>query len=139
MNNNNWQEYSKAIASRILKALEEKGWQKKDLADKCNISPSQITKMVSGELNFTLETLVKIGNALGIDWFGVEKSTLKTYLKSGYKLTLECIEQHDRILLNAAKEQDFDKIELINLEFQKLQAVKTYIEALFETFPHLKS
>lgn len=139
MNNSNWQEYSKAIASRIQNAIKEKGWQNKDLANKLNMAPSQVSRMLKGELNFTIETLVKVGNVLGIDWFGVEKSNLKAYLKNGYKLTLGYLENEERKLLIAAKKQDFDAIEQINLEFQKLQAIKTYIEALFENFPHLKS
>lgn len=63
---------------------------------------------------------------------------LKSYLNDGYHLMNKNIERQTHDLLIAARQQDFDMIEKINLEINKQQAVKDFIEALFQTFPGLK-
>lgn len=63
---------------------------------------------------------------------------LKTYLTNGYNLYIGCINGQSKDLFLAAKDQDFDAIENINLELAKLEAVKSFIEALYENFPELK-
>jgi transcriptional regulator with XRE-family HTH domain len=37
------------------------------LAEKIGVSPAYITKMLRGDTNFTLESMVKVGNALGAE------------------------------------------------------------------------
>lgn len=55
---------SEDIAETIVKVLEEKGMNKKDLARLLNKNPSEITKYLSGQHNFTISTVGKIGRAL---------------------------------------------------------------------------
>src|SRR5690554_4109686 len=57
---------SQDIAMKILDKLEELGWSQKQLADKMEVSPQQITKIVSGKANLTLESIVKIQSILDI-------------------------------------------------------------------------
>ena len=62
------------LAVRIADAMEAKHWKNKDLlvaVGKDN--PSVITKWLSGTHNFTTETLVEIGNALGISLLNLEE------------------------------------------------------------------
>ncbi len=55
------------IAVRIAERLEELRMQKKDLASACDLKgSSMITKWLSGGHNFTVDTLVDIGFALGV-------------------------------------------------------------------------
>lgn len=57
---------SQKIAFKVLMKLDDLGWSKKDLAKKMKVSPQQITKIVSGKENLTIETQVKLQHILGI-------------------------------------------------------------------------
>ncbi len=57
---------SQQIALKILFKLDEIGWSQKDLAQKMQVSPQQINKIVKGKENFTLDTLKKIQDILDI-------------------------------------------------------------------------
>jgi transcriptional regulator with XRE-family HTH domain len=62
----------------VLKALEEQNLTQKDLAEKMQVSPQQISKIVKGHENLTLETIANLEIALDIkiidDNFGHKKS-----------------------------------------------------------------
>lgn len=60
---------SQRIALKVLTRLDELNWLQKDLADKMNVRPQQVSKIVSGKENFTLETLIKLQSVLGIPFF----------------------------------------------------------------------
>ncbi len=55
-----------AIAACIADALEANGWNKGEFAARMNRQPSVITRWLSGTHNFTVETLLDIEQALGI-------------------------------------------------------------------------
>lgn len=57
---------SQKIALKVLKKLDDLGWSKKDLAEKMEVSPQQISKIVSGKENLTIDTQVKLQNVLDI-------------------------------------------------------------------------
>ena len=57
---------SQQIAIKVLMKLEELGWAQKDLAREMQVSPQQITKIVSGKENLTIETQIKLQNILKI-------------------------------------------------------------------------
>jgi ribosome-binding protein aMBF1 (putative translation factor) len=57
---------SAAIAVRVLDALKTQNLSQKDLAERMNISPQQIGKIVKGQENLTLETISNLEIALGI-------------------------------------------------------------------------
>lgn len=57
---------SQQIALKVLIKLDELGWSQKDLAKKMEVSPQQITKIVSGKENLTIETQIKLQNILNI-------------------------------------------------------------------------
>ncbi|NDW12622.1 XRE family transcriptional regulator [Bacteroides sp. 214] len=64
--NKPWLRESKKIAIKVLKALKEQGLSQKDLAEKMNVSPQYVNKLVKGKENFTLETQVKLQDTLHI-------------------------------------------------------------------------
>jgi transcriptional regulator with XRE-family HTH domain len=53
------------IVTRIYDLLKEKGWSQKHLAEKLDKRPSEISKWLSGEHNFTLRSLAKLEVELG--------------------------------------------------------------------------
>jgi transcriptional regulator with XRE-family HTH domain len=59
--------YSAPIARRILSVLKEKGLPQNKLASALNVQPQQISKIVKGQENLTLETIYKLSLALQFD------------------------------------------------------------------------
>ena len=57
---------SQQISIKVLAKLDELGWSQKDLAKEMEVSPQQITKIVSGKENLTIETQIKLQNILDI-------------------------------------------------------------------------
>ena len=64
--NREWLKKSAAIAVRVLDALKAQDLSQKELAERMNISPQQISKIVKGQENLTLETISNLEIALGI-------------------------------------------------------------------------
>jgi ribosome-binding protein aMBF1 (putative translation factor) len=64
--NREWLKKSAAIAVKVLDALKAQNLSQKDLADRMNVSPQQINKIVRGQENLTLETISNLEIALGI-------------------------------------------------------------------------
>lgn len=58
---------SNKIAIAILTRLDELKWKQKDLAEKMEVSPQQVNKWVKGNENFTLDTLAKLSQILGVE------------------------------------------------------------------------
>ena len=57
---------SQSIALKILDRIDEIGWTQKQLADYMEVSTQQITKIVSGNENLTLDLIIKIQDTLNI-------------------------------------------------------------------------
>lgn len=57
---------SRAIALKVLSKLDNLGWTQRKLANEMNVSPQQVTKIVKGKENLTLETQIKLQKILDI-------------------------------------------------------------------------
>lgn len=57
---------SQDIALKVLDKLHHLGWTQRKLADALNVTPQQVTKIVKGKENLTLETQVKLQQVLDI-------------------------------------------------------------------------
>ena len=53
------------IAERIRQILDKKGWKQQHLADKSGLTKAYISKIMSGSLNLTLDTIATLEKALG--------------------------------------------------------------------------
>jgi transcriptional regulator with XRE-family HTH domain len=75
-----WLVKSQAIALKILRTIRAQGLTQKELAEKLNVAPQQVSKWVKGRENFTLETLVKIEQVLNISLIEIsmERPLLET-------------------------------------------------------------
>ena len=51
----------------LVAAMKSSGLTRSALADKIGTSPAYITKILKGETNFTLDSMVKIANALNCE------------------------------------------------------------------------
>lgn len=54
------------IALKVLIKLDELGWSQNDLAKAMNVTPQQISKILSGKENLTIENQIKLQNALDV-------------------------------------------------------------------------
>lgn len=61
------------IVVRINQLIREKGYSQKDLADKMQKRPSEISKWLSGDHNFTLRSLAKLEAELDAEIIYVPK------------------------------------------------------------------
>ncbi len=57
---------SQQIAIKVLTKLDDLGWSQKDLAKEMGVTPQQISKIVRGKENLTIETQIKLQNILDI-------------------------------------------------------------------------
>lgn len=73
--NGGWLRKSQNIAIRVLGELDKKGMQQKELAEALDVSPQQVSKIVKGKENLTLQTISKLEQVLGIALFEVPKFT----------------------------------------------------------------
>ncbi len=63
--NADWLQLSATIALKIRKLLRQQGMTQVDLAARLGVTPPQVSKLLSGKINFELKTIVSIQNALG--------------------------------------------------------------------------
>lgn len=64
--NEGWLRHSQYIALTILRTLRAKKISQKELAERIGVSPQQVSKIVKGSENLTLETISKLEAALGV-------------------------------------------------------------------------
>jgi len=76
------------IVVRINQILKERGVSKKELAEGMDKKPSEISKWLNGEHNFTLRSLAKLSAELGENLIEVpKKQSSNTFVKDGYSYT----------------------------------------------------
>ena len=61
------------IASRIIEIMERRGWNQADLAKAMGKKESEISKWLSGQHNFTIQTIARVETVLGEDILSVKK------------------------------------------------------------------
>jgi len=66
INNHDWLRKSKRIATAMLIQMDSMGLNQDDLAKKMGVKQQYISKLLSGNQNFTLTTIVKIEEALNM-------------------------------------------------------------------------
>ena len=66
-NNRDWIRRSQEIALRMLNSMDEQHLTQRALAERMGCTQQYISKVLKGQENLSLETLVKIEDALGID------------------------------------------------------------------------
>ncbi len=77
-------EMSAKVALAILKVMNQQNMTKRDLAKQLGISPQSVSKQLSGNANFTFETLQKYGKVLGMTFDFVPKYNGRALFKEDY-------------------------------------------------------
>lgn len=101
---------------RINEILDEKGWTQKELSERLDKKPSEISKWLNGEHNFTLKSLAKLQAELGeeilevphdnkvvdyVDGFTITQRKLTVHKKS--KSVMEQIESEEWLKADSLK------------------------------------
>jgi transcriptional regulator with XRE-family HTH domain len=55
------------VVEELLQFMKREGINRSELADRMGVPPSRVTKMLSGDSNLTIDTLVRAGRAVGAD------------------------------------------------------------------------
>ncbi|MBV7532158.1 helix-turn-helix transcriptional regulator [Chitinophaga sp. sic0106] len=79
MGEKSWKRKSRAVAITVLSQLSAKGITQTDLAERMGVSRQQISKIVKGQENLTLETIDKLEQALGITIIKILAGHTETY------------------------------------------------------------
>ena len=98
--NKSWLKHSRKIAVKINIFLKENKIKQKELAELLGVSPQQVSKIIKGKENLTLETISKIENVLKIQLLDISKPrandlsiqkdfgyTKPSFKKNEYKMT----------------------------------------------------
>ncbi len=67
-----------SIVEELLQFMKREGIKRSELARRMDVPPSRITKMLSGESNLTIDTLVRAGHAVGAE-------LVQTFIPTGSK------------------------------------------------------
>ena len=78
LDNKAWLQKSQSIALKILRTIRAQNLSQKELAQKLDVSPQQVSKWLKGNENFTLETIVKIESILKIELISVNFEIIET-------------------------------------------------------------
>ena len=81
LQNNQWKKRSQDIALAILERLDELNMKQSQLAEIMSVTPQQISKIVKGYENLTLESISKIENALGISLISITQNYVLPEIK----------------------------------------------------------
>ncbi len=65
-NNKYWLDHSRRIALTVLNRLDETGMSQRQLAERMGCSAQNVSKLLKGQENLTLETIAKLELVLGI-------------------------------------------------------------------------
>lgn len=55
------------VVEELLQFMKRQGINRSELAERMGVGPSRITKILSGDENLTIDTLVRAGRAVGAD------------------------------------------------------------------------
>jgi transcriptional regulator with XRE-family HTH domain len=72
---------------RINEILNEKGWTQKELSERLDKKPSEISKWLNGEHNFTLKSLAKLQAELGAEILEVPHKKKTVAFIDGYTVS----------------------------------------------------
>lgn len=73
--NRSWLKKSVDVALRVLDVLDKKKMSQSELAEKLKVSRQQVSKILKGQENLTLETIAKLESVLGIELVKVSSVT----------------------------------------------------------------
>jgi len=68
------------VVEELLQFMKREGINRTELAKRMAVQPSRVTKILSGDENLTIDTLVRAGRAVGAD-------LVQTYIPQGHHVS----------------------------------------------------
>ncbi len=103
--NKEWLDKSALIAVKILSALRNQSLSQKDLADKINVSPQYINKVLKGGENLSLATICKIEKSLSITLIEVPSYQSSQVIAGSFEYYPQMISRNNSLLLGSEKKE----------------------------------
>ena len=69
--NESWLRWSRQIAMSLIDYMEAIGLKRIELAERLNVSPQYLSRLLSGRENLSLKSLAQIQDKLGFDMFKI--------------------------------------------------------------------
>ncbi len=105
--NDSWLTLSFDIAVRVLETLRSKKMTQKELAEKMNVSPQFINKIVKGQENLSLETIAKVSNALGVPLIEVSGKNIQAEVIYDFEQAYEVSEIYRKEFFTKASKKGY--------------------------------
>ncbi|MFM7857586.1 MAG: transcriptional regulator [Flammeovirgaceae bacterium] len=113
--NEEWLSQSFEIAMRVLDTLRAKSMTQKELAEKLNVSPQFINKVVKGQENLSLDTINKLSRALGIKLIEVVEVNTSSEVTYDYEQAYELSQQYRKEVFTQASALGYVGLESMQL------------------------
>ncbi len=126
--NESWLTYSFDIAVKVIDTLRAKKMTQKDLAERMDVSPQFINKLVKGQENLSLETIGKLSQALGVRLIEVVFEERHAEVVYDYAQAFEVSELYRREIFTKASTQGYVGLEAVQL-YAKEQVLEYKIPA----------
>lgn len=91
--NKHWLKHSQRIAIELNQVLKDRKMTQKQLAALLKISPAQVSKIMKGRENFTIETISNLEQALGINLIFKEQKKENVVIKVSYETSFTTSKQ----------------------------------------------
>jgi transcriptional regulator with XRE-family HTH domain len=82
---------SQQIAIKVLAKLDHLGWTQRELALSLEVSPQQVSKIVSGKENLTIETQIKLQTLLDIPILASYYENEKSFVIKSFNFSKESV------------------------------------------------
>ncbi|MBC7747922.1 MAG: helix-turn-helix transcriptional regulator [Methylotenera sp.] len=116
---------SQKIALKVLLKLDQLGWTQKVLAEKMDVSPQYINKVVKGQENITLETQIKLQSLLNIPILAsyfenkTKNSTEEVLITFNQKQSYQPLSNKQNSYTGEAKIINFAKKQVKDISYQE--------------------
>lgn len=121
---------SRQIAKKVLARLDELARTQKDLAEELGVSPQQVSKIVSGKENLTIETLVKLQEVLNIPLLATYFEDKMSQYEEKVLYSIERRIEDFRAAETAKLSFNYQETSVPTLESQPFSNAYTYREAV---------
>lgn len=64
-----WLRRSRSVAMAIIDYMQDNGLSRNDVAEKLQVTPQYVSKILSGKVNFSFKSVTEIEERLGVDCF----------------------------------------------------------------------
>jgi len=114
--NKDWLDKSALIAVKILSALRIQSLSQKDLAERIDVSPQYINKVLKGKENLSLSTICKIEKSLSISLIAVPSFQISQVIEGSFEYFPYIISRNNSQLFASEKSEYDSNSNFSNLE-----------------------